>query len=466
MHAAAHSPSNTSALHADPSGMTASTTAHHQHQQQQQQRETTPRETSSTTAKTVTAGTPSLTKAETVLCGSTAGVVSRFVVAPLDVVKIRLQMQTHRKDLPAILRRKQAAELEHAKIQSTGSSATAAQRLASAEKVASLTRQANIKYKGMLSGMAVIVREEGIRGLWKGNMAAEYLYLTYGGIQFLVYQQTKAFLARTAQASAKHAAANPNSTPVKLIHAFTNTSTVQSFISGATAGIVATACTYPFDLLRTRFAVQRDVRVYTGVVQAFQHIYRNDGVRGFYRGMSPSLIQVVPYMGIMFGSYDTLKKAARWMKKKAGIDESEVVSPSAVVSSSATASPVKAAGQLLLGLEDLICGGLSGVISKTGVFPFDTVRKRLQIQGSEQQKHQHASPSSGHTVASRGALPNSVWKCMLHIVRTEGYLALYKGLLPGLLKAAPASAVTFLVFTQAGTLIQRLRHPSPTTSSD
>jgi solute carrier family 25 thiamine pyrophosphate transporter 19 len=40
----------------------------------------------------ITVGTPTLTKAETVFCGSTAGVVSRFVVAPLDVVKIRLQV--------------------------------------------------------------------------------------------------------------------------------------------------------------------------------------------------------------------------------------------------------------------------------------------------------------------------------------------------------------------------------------
>ncbi|KAG0249236.1 mitochondrial thiamine pyrophosphate transporter [Actinomortierella ambigua] len=441
----------------------ATTPTPHQHQREPVHKD--PSSSSHAAKKGITAGTPSLTKAETVLCGSTAGVISRFVVAPLDVVKIRLQMQTHRKDLPAILRRKAAAELEHARMQRTGSSASSAERLASAEKVASLTRQANIKYKGMLSGMTVIVREEGIRGLWKGNMAAEYLYLTYGGIQFLVYQQTKAFLARTAQASAQRAVNKHTTAPIRIAHTLSSSSTVQSFISGASAGLVATAFTYPFDLLRTRFAVQRDVKVYTGVVQAFQHIYRHDGIRGFYRGMSPSLIQVIPYMGIMFGSYDTLKKVARWMKKKAGVEDSAVASSSPLISSAP--APVKAAGQILLGLEDLICGGMSGIISKTGVFPFDTVRKRLQIQGSEQQKYQYSSSLSSPTSrgTTGGALPNSVWKSMLHIVRTEGYLALYKGLLPGLLKAAPASAVTFLVFTQAGTLIERIRRPPPSITS-
>ncbi|KAG0037341.1 mitochondrial thiamine pyrophosphate transporter [Podila clonocystis] len=349
----------------------------------------------------IAAGAPSLSKTETVLCGATAGVVSRFVIAPLDVVKIRLQ------------------------------------------------------------------------GLWKGNMAAEYLYLTYSGIQFLVYSQTKLLLAKTAKVSAEKAALIKDSTnatsakipgakvtvaaPLSAVSVLTSSSAIQSFISGANAGIVATACTYPFDLLRTRFAIQRDVKVYTGIVQACQHIFKQDGIPGFYRGMSPALIQVIPYMGIMFGSYDTLKHLTAWLKHKANTasysDSSSSLKPSSTTSSEA---PTKSVGQVLLGLEDLLCGALSGVISKTGVYPLDMVRKRLQIQGSEQQKI-NASVFSPQSAKVADALPTTVWKCMVHIARREGYLALYKGLLPGLLKAAPASATTFLVFSQAGTFVEKWR---------
>ncbi len=48
----------------------------------------------STKRTSIAAGTPTLSKTETVFCGATAGVVSRFVIAPLDVVKIRLQVRT------------------------------------------------------------------------------------------------------------------------------------------------------------------------------------------------------------------------------------------------------------------------------------------------------------------------------------------------------------------------------------
>ncbi|KAF9120376.1 mitochondrial thiamine pyrophosphate transporter [Mortierella sp. 14UC] len=383
-------------------------------------------------------GTPTLSKTETVLCGASAGVVSRFVIAPLDVVKIRLQMQTQRKDLSTLLRRKEAIEAA----------------------AGSASRQP--RYKGMFSGMALIVREEGIRGLWKGNMAAEYLYLTYSGIQFLVYQQTKVFLKKSADVSAQKAAAikfmGSSSTtapttgavvaaPLSAFSTVAGSSAVQSFIAGANAGIIATACTYPFDLLRTRFAIQRDVKVYTGIIQACRHIYTADGVQGFYRGMAPALIQVIPYMGIMFGSYDTLKHLASWLKKKAGVESSYSKRTITASSGSGTAPPdkelpVKTVGQFLLGLEDFLCGALSGVISKTGVYPLDMVRKRLQIQGSEQQKSMTTSSVSGTASGSKSVadkLPTTVWRCMVHIAQREGYLALYKGLLPGLLKAAPSS---------------------------
>lgn len=90
----------------------------------------------------------------------------------------------------------------------------------------------------------------------------------------------------------------------------------------------------------------------------------------------------------------------------------------------------------------MLCGSLAGIISKTGVFPLDVVRKRLQVQG----------PHLTEYVVS--TIPNytqqtSVIRCMNKIVNTEGVLGLYKGIIPGLLKAGPSGAIYFLMFELA-----------------
>lgn len=50
-------------------------------------------------------------------------------------------------------------------------------------------------------------------------------------------------------------------------------------------------------------------RVYnTGLLGAFKHIIRTEGFRGFYRGIMPEYYKVVPGVGIVFMTYETLKK--------------------------------------------------------------------------------------------------------------------------------------------------------------
>jgi len=48
-----------------------------------------------------------------------------------------------------------------------------------------------------------------------------------------------------------------------------------------------------------------------GLKHAVQQIYVQEGYRGFFRGVTASVIQIIPYMGLMFGSYEFLKKLFR-----------------------------------------------------------------------------------------------------------------------------------------------------------
>ncbi|KAL2808558.1 mitochondrial carrier domain-containing protein [Aspergillus granulosus] len=306
------------------------------------------------------------TRRQVVLAGGIAGLISRFCIAPLDVVKIRLQLQIHSLSDPA----------SHAHI--TGP-----------------------VYKGTLSTIKTILREEGITGLWKGNIPAELMYVCYGAIQFTAYRSTTQLLAQ--------------------LDSYRLPLPVESFVSGAVAGGVATASTYPLDLLRTRFAAQGsgEHRVYGSLFTSVREIARHEGAAGFFRGCSAAVGQIVPYMGLFFATYETLRPAMASMSQ---------------------------GGMLPLppGSGDAAAGVIASVLAKTGVFPLDLVRKRLQVQGPTRALYVHRNIPEYHGVFSTVAL----------IYRTHGVRGLYRGLTVSLFKAAPASAVTMWTYERALKLLQ------------
>lgn len=182
----------------------------------------------------------------------------------------------------------------------------------------------------------------------------------------------------------------------------------ESFIAGASAGALATSVTYPLDLLRTRFAAQGRRKIYSSFLGALRDIRRDEGYRGFFRGIGPGLAQIVPFMGIFFVSYESLRLALGGMNMPWG-------------SSDATA------------------GAIGSVIAKTSVFPLDLVRKRIQVQGPTRAKYVYADIPE-----YKGAI-----RALTTIVRTEGVRGLFKGLPISLIKSAPASAVTVWTYERA-----------------
>ncbi|KAL0254303.1 mitochondrial thiamine pyrophosphate transporter [Diplodia seriata] len=302
--------------------------------------------------------------------GAIAGLVSRFVIAPLDVIKIRLQLQVHSLSDPTTHPSARGGPI----------------------------------YKGTLGTLKHILREEGVTGLWKGNVPAEALYLCYGSVQFLAYRTTSSFLSSL---SAPGRGANNNHPPPPPLLP----NSAVTFLSGALAGTAATTATYPLDLLRTRFAAQgprASDRVYTSLLSSVNAIARSEGPSGFFRGLGAAVAQIVPYMGLFFLTYEALK-------------------------------PLSHRHSLLLpgSSADAFAGMAASVAAKTAVFPLDTVRKRLQVQGPTRARYVHRNIP----VYDRGVLATVV-----AIVRREGVRGLYRGLPVSLLKAAPTSAVTMWTY--------------------
>lgn len=166
--------------------------------------------------------------------------------------------------------------------------------------------------------------------------------------------------------------------------------------------------TYPLDLLRTRFAAQGRRRIYTSLRSAIWDIKRDEGFRGFFRGIGPGLSQIVPFMGIFFVTYEGLRM------KMAGLN-------------------------LPWGGGDATAGVIGSVIAKTAVFPLDLVRKRIQVQG----------PTRANYVYNDIPEYTSALRAIGTIARTEGIRGLYKGLPISLIKSAPAGAITVWTYERS-----------------
>lgn len=77
------------------------------------------------------------------------------------------------------------------------------------------------------------------------------------------------------------------------------------------AAVLKTLLFYPLDLARVRIAADTSrhghPRVYPNVRTCLSKTWRQEGVRGLYRGLLLSLVGTVPYLSLSFTAYDWLK---------------------------------------------------------------------------------------------------------------------------------------------------------------
>lgn len=79
---------------------------------------------------------------------------------------------------------------------------------------------------------------------------------------------------------------------------------------GACSGALGAGIVYPINVLRTRLQSQGTANhppVYTGIRDVITKTYKGEGVKGFYRGLTPNLLKVVPAVSITYVVYDNSK---------------------------------------------------------------------------------------------------------------------------------------------------------------
>lgn len=160
------------------------------------------------------------------------------------------------------------------------------------------------QYKNSWDCVKQTVRHEGVKGLYRG-LTASYLGVTESTMQWVMYERMKLGLARReARRLATPGYQRTRSDDVE--------EWAGKFSAAAGAKLVAAVVTYPHEVVRTRLRqaptmVTESGKVtvkYTGLVQCFKLVAKEEGMAGLYGGMTPHLLRAVPSAAIMFGVYE------------------------------------------------------------------------------------------------------------------------------------------------------------------
>ncbi|KAJ2687946.1 Pyrimidine nucleotide transporter, mitochondrial [Coemansia spiralis] len=151
------------------------------------------------------------------------------------------------------------------------------------------------KYTSSLSCLRSIIQKEGIMGLYKGT-SASYLGASESAIQWMIYERLKHFMSLRRSRE-----------PGTRKHGKTASDWFEYFGAAASAKLLASLASYPHEVLRTRLRQPPDANgmvKYKGLVHSAKIIYLEEGVRGFYGGLTPHLLRTVPNAAIMFLAYE------------------------------------------------------------------------------------------------------------------------------------------------------------------
>ncbi|CAG0879533.1 unnamed protein product [Darwinula stevensoni] len=151
-------------------------------------------------------------------------------------------------------------------------------------KVGESLQRPKTDYQNLLDGLYKIYREEGTGALWAGTLPSLILVLN-PAIQFMTYE------------ALKRRSAGKNVGPLGY------------FLMGAVSKAIATVITYPLQIIQAKLryghkyvGLSKDV----SVLDLLRFIFRNQGVRGLYKGMEAKLLQTVLTAALMFLCYEKI----------------------------------------------------------------------------------------------------------------------------------------------------------------
>ncbi|XP_054466345.1 calcium-binding mitochondrial carrier protein SCaMC-2-A [Anoplopoma fimbria] len=217
----------------------------------------------------------------------------------------------------------------------------------------------------IMTGMMQMVKEGGMRSLWRGNGVNIIKIAPESALKFMAYEQIKLLIGSEKA----------------------TLSIAERFVAGSLAGVIAQSTIYPMEVLKTRLAL-RTTGQFSGIADCAKQIFRREGLGAFYKGYVPNMLGIIPYAGIDLAVYETLKNH---YLLHYGTNSSDP-------------------GVLVL----LACGTVSSTCGQLASYPLALVRTRMQAQaaigGSQQVTmsglFRQILQTEGPTGLYRGLAPN------------------------------------------------------------
>lgn len=287
--------------------------------------------------------------------GATAGAIAATFVCPLDVIKTRLQVH----GLPT-------------------------------------ASKTGVRDSVIITSLQHIIKTEGLKGLYRGLSPTIIALLPNWAVYFTVYEQLKGLLTPHDNNSAQLTIG-------------------ENMVAAAGAGAATAITTNPLWVVKTRLQTQgmrTSVVPYTGVLSALRRIVHEEGLRGLYSGVLPSLAGI-SHVAIQFPAYEKIKS---YMAKK-GNTTVDRLTPSDVA----------------------IASSISKVLASIMTYPHEVIRSRLQEQGQAR-----------HTEVQYAGVVD----CIRKVFRKEGVSGFYRGCATNLLRTTPSAVITFTSYE----MIHRFLH--------
>ena len=304
------------------------------------------------------------------LYGGIAGSVAKTVIAPFDRVKIHFQIAN--------------PELNEyrGKISATNTFLIHVGR-----------------FTGVFGAVKRIYSHSGFFGLYRGHSATLARIFPYAAINFAAFEKFKTILGSGNIDEGWQ---------------------WRKLLAGSLAGTLAVSATYPFDIIRARVSYdisqhkkylrKEDDAVFKIVVKKLS----KEGAmsqskipfRGFYQGFLPTILGIIPYAGVSFFVFESSKQYLRNRNNSNNLSSIQI-----------------------------FASGLpAGALGQTVAYPFDVIRRRMQLYIITDHLPSHHYNSG-------------IINAIKSVIKTHGWVkGVFSGLSINYIKVAPASGVSFLVY--------------------